>query len=32
VRGDPQAPETAGEALAAELGRGGAAGILAALA
>jgi hydroxymethylbilane synthase len=32
VRGDPQAPETAGEALAAALGRGGAAGILAALA
>ncbi|MET0680630.1 MAG: hydroxymethylbilane synthase [Burkholderiales bacterium] len=31
VRGDPQAPEAAGEALAAELGRRGAAEILAAL-
>ena len=31
VRGDPQAPEAAGEALAAELGSRGAAEILAAL-
>jgi porphobilinogen deaminase len=31
VRGDPQAPEAAGESLAAELARRGAAEILAAL-